>query len=319
MKHLKEVNDIMKNASFKTLLILASILAFAAPVPAFMSKSDVGTSTAQFLKLGMGGQANAMGEAVTALVNDSTAICWNPAGLNGIGNGHVSLMHCVYLDGMFYDYATAAMLVEDAGVIGIGFQYFNAGTITGIEEDGSLTGDFTPNDLSIALSYATKLFSVPVGINAKYISSTIQNTATAVAFDIGTQYSFLDQKLFLGMVLQNLGTKIKYDQESENLPLNLRIGAGYKIIENLIVEVDASLPNDNTIIIGAGSELGLSVSDDLKFSLRAGYNTRTADISGFKGLSCGAGINVNSLGFDYALVPFGDLGLTHRISVSAKL
>ena len=52
-------------------------------------------------------------------------------------------------------------------------------------------------------------------------------------------------------------------------------------------------------------------------ALRGGYNTRTAgDVTGFTGFSFGVGLNYDKVGFDYALVPFGDLGLTHRMSLS---
>jgi hypothetical protein len=54
-------------------------------------------------------------------------------------------------------------------------------------------------------------------------------------------------------------------------------------------------------------------------SLRAGINTLgLGDIAGLSGLSAGAGIAFSSLSVDYALVPFGELGLTHRLSLSLK-
>ena len=40
-----------------------------------------GITTAQFLKIGVGARASAMGEAFTAVANDASALYWNPAGL----------------------------------------------------------------------------------------------------------------------------------------------------------------------------------------------------------------------------------------------
>ena len=55
------------------------------------------------------------------------------------------------------------------------------------------------------------------------------------------------------------------------------------------------------------------------FSGRAGYNSRTfGSVSGFSGISFGAGFGFGRFDVDYALVPFGDLGQTHRISLSGK-
>ena len=40
-----------------------------------------GISTAQFLKIGVGGRAAALGESFVAIANDASALYWNPAGL----------------------------------------------------------------------------------------------------------------------------------------------------------------------------------------------------------------------------------------------
>ena len=43
---------------------------------------------------------------------------------------------------------------------------------------------------------------------------------------------------------------------------------------------------------------------------------RTPDTDGYSGLSAGAGFKTSSYGIDYAFVPFGALGNTHRFSVT---
>jgi len=50
---------------------------------------------------------------------------------------------------------------------------------------------------------------------------------------------------------------------------------------------------------------------------RGGFNSLTVkDVGGFTGVSFGIGFDFKSFAFDYALLPMGDLGLTHRISIS---
>ena len=57
------------------------------------------------------------------------------------------------------------------------------------------------------------------------------------------------------------------------------------------------------------------------FAIRAGYKHNSAinnTLGALSGLTCGAGFKLGIMGIDYALVPYGDLGYTHRISLVAK-
>ena len=56
-----------------TLLICSTILT--------ATNDNVATSVAHFLKIGVGGRAEAMGGAFTAQADDASSLYWNPAGL----------------------------------------------------------------------------------------------------------------------------------------------------------------------------------------------------------------------------------------------
>ncbi|GAG58644.1 unnamed protein product, partial [marine sediment metagenome] len=51
-------------------------------------------------------------------------------------------------------------------------------------------------------------------------------------------------------------------------------------------------------------------------ALRVGYRTGPADEG--SGLTVGAGFRAGRILLDYAFVPYGDLGNTHRISLGMK-
>ena len=54
-------------------------------------------------------------------------------------------------------------------------------------------------------------------------------------------------------------------------------------------------------------------------SIRAGYNmNRASDLDALAGLSAGAGLDLRSFRLDYAWVPFGELGLTNRVSLGFR-
>jgi hypothetical protein len=53
--------------------------------------------------------------------------------------------------------------------------------------------------------------------------------------------------------------------------------------------------------------------------LRGGYNTRTSDVDGFTGFIMRLGVEHKDLTVDYALLPFGDVGTTHWITLGYKM
>jgi len=292
--------------------IFAGILAMAFAVSSFASA----TTTGQFLKLGVGGQATAMGEAVTALVSDSTAVYWNPAGLNRVQNSQLTLMHDMYVGDVFYDFAAYAVKMGDMGVFGLGVQYLNYGAITQTDASSNDIGSFTPYDMAFTISYARKVSDINVGVSVKYVMSKIINTASAFAFDVGAQYSF--DRFLLGAMVSNIGTQMKFIDEATSLPMLIKLGVGYKLMDNLILEVDGNLPSDSNLVIGGGAEYKYALSADMGLNLRAGYNTRTADITGFKGFSFGLGFVYQSYVLDYAIIPYGDVGTNQNISLGVK-
>jgi len=55
-------------------------------------------------------------------------------------------------------------------------------------------------------------------------------------------------------------------------------------------------------------------------ALRFGLKTKTmADLGVISCLSCGIGIKIEKIDFDYAFLPYDKLLITHRISILIKL
>ncbi len=284
---------------------------------ASFSKNDIGTTGAQFLKLGAGARAAAMGDAFSAIAEDSTAIYWNPAGLAKMEKRSLSLMHSVWFDNMYYDWASFA-INTNFGTLGIGAQYFSYGSIKKIDELGNQISEFEPSDLAVNLSYAKELLGICWGLNAKYISSKIEKTATAYAFDFGTRFNLTENNFPIAIVAQNIGTKLKYVEAEENLPLNLRLGCGFRLASDWLIALDINSPVDNEINVCSGVEYQHETDDDVFIAVRAGYNTKSKDLPGLKGITAGLGYGFHEYTFDYAFVPFGEFGTIHKIAVSIK-
>lgn len=302
---------------FVNMFVISYFLLSTYCLYAFMSKNDAGTTTAQFLKLGAGARATALGGAFVGISDDATAVYWNPAGLNQIENKSVSVMHALWFEEISYDWVSYVH-PTDIGTFGVGIQYISYGKIDKTDDTGLEIGNFTPRDMAGTISYAKKLSDILLGVNVKYISSKITKTATAFAGDLGIIYKLMEDKFSIGLVGQNIGTKMKFIDENETLPMAIKLGGAYNIKDNWFVAVDVTAPNDNALNFGGGTEYTYKVNEKTNIAGRIGYNTITKDVGGFKGITAGLGGSYLDYSLDYAFVPFGDLGNTHRISFGIK-
>jgi len=299
------------------LLFTFYLLPFTCLYAAF-SDHDTGTAGAQFLKLGSGARASAMGNAYSGVADDASAVYWNPAGLNQINEKCISVTHSIMFEDIYYDWVSCVSPLKGGGVLGIGVQYLSYGKIMGTDLYGNDLSNFRPNDLAVIGSYGFKAGNVMFGLSGKYISSQIMKSAVAYAADVGAMYKISDDRMSFGLAVQNLGGKIKFKEAGDKLPLNIKLGGAYKIKENWIVAADANEPVDGKIYFCAGTEYRYNVAEDVSLAGRAGYNTSTRDTGGLSGLTGGLGAVFAKYDIDYSFSPFGDLGNIHRITFGLK-
>lgn len=169
----------------------------------------------EFLNIGTGARALAMGDAQVASVSDGTAGYWNPAGLMNVKDfPQLNIMHAEYFAGIGkYDYASLALPVDNGKrVLGLSLLRFAVddipNTVFLVQPDGSINFDnittFSSADYAFLLSLAQKLklnesHSINFGVNAKIIHRVAGDFATAwgFGFDIGMQYEHKNLKLGL--------------------------------------------------------------------------------------------------------------------------
>jgi len=173
---------------------------------------NVGTSAANFLKIGVGSRAEGMGGAYTAQVADASALYWNPSGIAHIKSPQVQFSYFNWVADMKHSYLAAAIPVGNLGTVGINIVYFDMGEMTKTTElSPGGEGSFTASDFAIGIGYGTKISDrFAVGGQAKIIKETISfSSASAFAVDVGSQYVTNFYGLSIGMAVANFGTKMR--------------------------------------------------------------------------------------------------------------
>ena len=253
-----------------SLFFALSVSAFLA-LPAFSADihPNAGKTSASFLKLGLGARAIGMGESYAGIADDVYAVYWNPAGLNSLTQNEITAMHTEWFQDIRYEYASAALRLDTKSVcaFSLGGLYLSGierRTVLENPEDGpSLPeGTFGAYDILAVASYSSKLDeSWTLGANLKGVYESIDiYGGFTVAVDVGAMYK-IAPNVNLGMVLQNFGPHLSIREKYYWLPLNIKIGLGFKIPEvNLTGAFDINQPIDNFTKFSAGLESGFQTT-----------------------------------------------------------
>ncbi len=330
----------------KNILIIAFIFLVVQSI-GICQVTKTGTTAAKFLSVGIGPRANAMGGAFSSVVNDASALYWNPAGTADLKQNEAMFTYT----SLFKDFAFV-IPTEDIGSFGLSVTALDYGEMdltTEYYPEG--TGEkFSASSYAFGLSYAKNITEwFAAGMTVKYITEGIFNsTADGFAFDVGTLFKTPFWGIKFATIISNYGSKmqmtgedllIRYDadpnREGNNetvdayyktdefeLPLKLQIGISKDLEffdgQRLTLAIDATNPNDNAESVNIGGEL--SFLDNLIF-LRGGYKALFLE-DNQEGLTLGAGLNyvlgVFAFGFDYSYQEFEFLSYTHSFGVSFK-
>ncbi len=311
-----------------------------------------GTTAYNFLSIPASSHIYGLGGVnISTVENDVNITDQNPALLGQEMDMRLGLNYMRYIGGSNFAGMKIAKAMGSHGALLLGLQYFGYGEIQGTDVDGTLTGTFSPKDLSISVAYSYDITDkLRGGIDLKYIYSSYEiYSAMALATDLGINYYDSDHDLSLSMVIANLGGQIKrFDESYDRLPIDLRLGwtqsFGQLPIRFSVTAWNLTkweLPFYET---GDGTttstlELKSTFSSNLfrhlifaadfvpseRFHIGIGYNYKTrTDMSTYSrsilsGLSISAGINVKSFGVDVAFAQPHAGATTFMVNLSANL
>lgn len=291
------------------LVLLATTFVAAGP--------DAGANAGAILRMGSGARIPAMGDAGVANAWGVAALHYNPAGLGVTERAEIGAMYQSLVLDIGQGEMRFAHPINHRSAWGVSLNYLDYGrttrvTLADIFQDVQPSAKFSGHDLVLGASYGIRVTDqISIGITGKMISGEIDNvTATAFAADFGLQASIPGWPVRLGVTAQNIGSSMKYDFENENLPLMVRGGIALDLFEKRVTLVtDVEKVNYQDVTAAVGVEVRLMEM----MALRAGYDGR---IDAGSSLTAGLGIRVADVTIDYAYVPFGRLGNSHRLGLT---
>jgi|GEM_PF-762875 len=335
----------MKKHIFFFIIIMAIL-------PAFIYAEGAGITSLNFLKISQSARASGMGEAFTGVADDVNALFWNPAGLTQLTRHQVCLMHSVWLIDSNIEYAAYALPIAGIGSLGIYGTYLNAGEIIKTTEDQygnyQLTEEkASASNFNFTVAFAKKMsdflgdnsvFSdLSAGLSGSFNSEDIAGDAGGgIGFNFATLFVPRYESYSFGMVIQNIG----FSNNRPVIPSAVKLGFGYKFaLEDILLpfreegyftfldnnassDIDLTYyPVEQIVRLNVGAENYWKLNKFHSVAARVGYKFGH-DLGFVAGLTAGLGYRLtpgdSAIELDYSLNPYGDLGVSHKIALTAK-
>jgi long-subunit fatty acid transport protein len=291
-----------------------------------------GISTAQFLKIGVGSRATAMGDAFVAVANDASALYWNPAGLSQFSENQVMFSHNKWVVDINHDFIGAVYHLDDANTFGVSLTSLSM-------QDMKVTTEFAPSgngkyfgfgDLGFSVSYSRKMTDqFSFGGTIRYIEETLDILKMrGVMIDLGTYYWTGLGTTRFAVTVTNFGNNLAPDGEvvligkrtisnwqAFSPPTMFRIGFAFEPYEDeenkITTSIQLNHPNDNSENLSLGAEY---IWNKMFFA-RAGYKINVDEQNYTFGAGVNVPINIANISVDYAFANFTRLGSAHRFSI----
>ena len=319
----------------KTTLGLALLL--AVPLSAFAAFED----------LGFGARAPGMGDAVTGVADDISALYYNPAGLSNLERPRVMASHSLFYTGL----SDGSNLGLSAIALAVPIANGRNGTLGAAWQQFSLSGVYFEQTGQVSLGYRfeknSKYEKFSVGATLKYLSHGFTrldetynaveddlmqrnatdpvlagvNTKSAIDADFGVLYR-LTRRWTLGAALLNaMQADVAFSTaDKDKIPMKTRLGASYKSLW-MILAADARLQKapdgkmDKQFIFAAEKIFPSLDKGDIGVRASLGAGDRE-----FKQATLGLSYKIQKIQFDYGFsLPIGTVKETsgnHKLALT---
>lgn len=308
-------------------LILLAVLALACARPA--RASSAGSTGGVSLRRPVSARVVGLAESFAAAAGGASSLGSNPAGAAAAARPE---LESTFTSGVvddafgFLGYAHPTRL----GVAAAGLAYYDAGSVELAFPGGAKETRTAQRDMILQAGGAKTLGAgLSAGVLAKFYRFELAQEARASgwAADAGLQWASPLEGLRLGGAIQNLGQAVRFESESDPLPLTARFGAAWTLSmkpaqraesyytgTRLTLLADGVKIRDEAAYPSVGGEFCLEVGASTELALRGGWIFNHAS----DGAAFGLGLREGRFAVDYALAAKGILGSIHHVSLAVR-
>ena len=341
-------NDQGRMVAARRYVVVAALALLAAVCPRRVVAEDA--FAGEFLTLGVGGRALAMGSSQVAIVADSTAAYWNPAGLGRLTRPDAMFMHATLHGLDSYDYVNYARPVGDSVWSGswlrVGVDDIPLTTVPDRSAPVSSvnrptvqsTSSFAQNAGVIAWgkrAASAERGELYVGLAGKFLFMTAPRGVNAFGFGadagaLGTWDLSDTRRAHGGVCVQDFTrTKVFWNtppvgggtsQRDIILP---NVKAGLALTQDVLADSTVTFTADTDTRYDFEMHYGAELDMARTLAIRLGVLERKSDADTLRDLTAGAGFRLGFTGgqsftVDYAFVG-GDIGARHRGSLGNRM
>lgn len=285
--------------------------------------ADSGITAVDFLNIPIGGRGAVMQSGFVSLADDASATYWNPAGIGRMQLRQIWFMRNTWIENTSHNYwAYVHPLVS--GTIGFSVNWVR---VNEIQQRSTETlepeGTFSTSEQAFGVSYAKSFdfsnFGLNLGITSRLIQSKIAKySARGYAVDVGGQMKY--KYSTLGVSLQNLGTCIRFLDESFPLPVSLKIGATQKFpaLSGGIFALGVEFRRDGIMKYSFGMECWIFEPLALRTSYLLSPDNINDNKKFMQGFVGGVGLKFSNFSFDYAGITNSNFGALNQFSLGYR-
>jgi len=284
-----------------------------------------------FLNIGPSSQILSLGEGSTAVSTGSSSFYINPALLSYASQTGLDANYTLWVSNVKSQFAAAHVKKNRLTLAG-GVYSTQSDDFEARNQPGPSNGSFSISYLALSGAASYQLGPISMGLTAHYLREEIfQLRANGYAFNFGAASRLLNDRVTLGMSLNNVGEMEELDLEATPLPTVFKTG-----ISAQLIEFNTTGQNDLPVLLTLFSDWSIpinefSVGDFAADDANDGYFTfgaiaDIADIFEFRSaykigpterpFSTGMGIFVDPLKFNYAFIPFSTgYGSAHSFGI----